>query len=317
MQKGVVSLIYNITKNSVVEEFDTSILESKDITAGYLTLEEFEKIHVQLGITADSIGEYKNAKDSIRTTVEVYNEYISGILTIIEPTSIHEKFDKIGFLIKKNLFLIIKIKDEDDSTKEMFASSLRKYTENVTLEKLIFGFFEQLISGDGIVLEGIGRRITALEENMLNHEPDKYVNNEIFAFKKELLVYKDYYEQLIDIGEELQENDIFQKRDLRYFKIFTNKVGRLRDNVVSLTEMTVHLREAYEATLDINLNQIMKVFTVVTTIFMPLTLIAGWYGMNFNSMPEITWKYGYISTISLSVLVVIFCIIFFKKKKFM
>ena len=59
----------------------------------------------------------------------------------------------------------------------------------------------------------------------------------------------------------------------------------------------------------------MKVLTVVTTIFMPLTLIVGWYGMNFSGMPELEWKHGYLGVIILSLVVVIGEIIFFKWKK--
>jgi magnesium transporter len=60
----------------------------------------------------------------------------------------------------------------------------------------------------------------------------------------------------------------------------------------------------------------MKFFTVVTTIFLPLTLIVGWYGMNFKYMPELTWKYGYFAVIILMIAVVIACLILFKKKKY-
>jgi magnesium transporter len=82
-----------------------------------------------------------------------------------------------------------------------------------------------------------------------------------------------------------------------------------------LRDYTSQVREAYQAKLDYDLNSIIKVFTVVTTIFLPLTLIVGWYGMNFTTMPELTWKYGYVYTIILSIVVVIICIIYFKKKK--
>jgi magnesium transporter len=61
----------------------------------------------------------------------------------------------------------------------------------------------------------------------------------------------------------------------------------------------------------------MKLFTVVTTIFLPLTLIVGWYGMNFTTMPELGWSFGYVYVILLSIIVAIICYIFFKKKKFM
>jgi magnesium transporter len=77
----------------------------------------------------------------------------------------------------------------------------------------------------------------------------------------------------------------------------------------------VYIREALSAALDYNMNFTMKVFTVVSVIFLPLTLIVGWYGMNF-SMPEFTWKYGYIGVIVLSIIVVIVCVLYFRKKKY-
>ena len=76
-----------------------------------------------------------------------------------------------------------------------------------------------------------------------------------------------------------------------------------------------HLGDAYSSSLDLKLNHSMKVFTVITTIFFPLTIIVGWYGMNFNSMPEFTWKYGYIYVIALSAAVVAALVIYGKKKK--
>ena len=77
----------------------------------------------------------------------------------------------------------------------------------------------------------------------------------------------------------------------------------------------MHIREALDAALSYEQNRIMKVFTTVTTVFMPLSLIAGWYGMNFTGMPELGWKYGYAFAGALSVLVILVCIWFFKKKK--
>jgi magnesium transporter len=84
-----------------------------------------------------------------------------------------------------------------------------------------------------------------------------------------------------------------------------------------LQEYSVQVREAYHAQLEYDLNKIMKMFTVVTTVFLPLTLIVGWYGMNFTTMPELTWKYGYLAVIIMSLAVIVFCMIIFKKKKFL
>ena len=64
-------------------------------------------------------------------------------------------------------------------------------------------------------------------------------------------------------------------------------------------------------------NRIMTLLTIVTTIFMPLTLIAGWYGMNFRYMPELEWRFGYLAVFLVSIAVAIFCLIFFRKKKWL
>ncbi len=76
----------------------------------------------------------------------------------------------------------------------------------------------------------------------------------------------------------------------------------------------MHIREALDAALSFEQNRIMKMFTTVSAIFMPLTLIAGWYGMNFAGMPELLWRHGYAFVWILSILVVLLCVWYFKKK---
>ena len=123
--------------------------------------------------------------------------------------------------------------------------------------------------------------------------------------------------KLIDIGEALEdnENEIFDENYLRYIANFTKKTVRLRDDVELLRGSVVHLQDAYQSFIDLKTNHTMQIFTVVSTIFFPLTLIVGWYGMNFKYMPELQWKYGYVFVIALSVIVVAVLAIIGKKKK--
>lgn len=83
----------------------------------------------------------------------------------------------------------------------------------------------------------------------------------------------------------------------------------------TLRESAEQAREAYQAQIDIEQNNVMKIFTVLTAIFLPLTLLVGWYGMNFQYMPELGWKYGYVYVIGLSVVTCVICFVLFKKKK--
>ena len=85
----------------------------------------------------------------------------------------------------------------------------------------------------------------------------------------------------------------------------------------SLSEYTTQIRDLNQAQIDIKQNKIMTILTVITSIFMPLTLIAGWYGMNFVYMPEFQSPIAYPVVIAVSVLIVIVSLIFFKKKKWL
>lgn len=97
-----------------------------------------------------------------------------------------------------------------------------------------------------------------------------------------------------------------------FLSVIDRRLDHLLSSIMSLREYTTQVREAYQAQIDIEQNQTMKILTVITSVFLPLTLVAGWYGMNF-SMPEYSWKYGYIYVIALSVSAVILCILFFYK----
>ena len=79
----------------------------------------------------------------------------------------------------------------------------------------------------------------------------------------------------------------------------------------------IQIRDLYQSQLDKKQNRIMTLLTVITSIFMPLTLIAGWYGMNFKYMPELEYKAAYPVIIVISIAIVAVCLIFFKKKKWL
>ena len=95
-----------------------------------------------------------------------------------------------------------------------------------------------------------------------------------------------------------------------------HRVELLQNHVHLLRENVLQIRELYQSMQDARQNKIMIVITIVTTIFLPLTLITGWYGMNFVYMPELQWRYGYFAVIMISLIIVIAEIIYFKKKKF-
>ncbi|MDF2540341.1 MAG: Mg2 transporter protein CorA family protein [Herbinix sp.] len=294
--------------------------DPEKLTLGIISTEELERCYEQFGFSSLTVAECKQDSHPIHGSIDVYQDYLFGIMIGINASHITVVQDRIGIYIKHNLFLIVVIEDKDDSIRRKFNLALEHINiQKITMERLVFGFLERLISDDYQMLEKLENELSNYEERIVNRKLDKNFNLKITSLRKKLLLLDNYYEQLIVIGEELQENgiDLFNDSNLLYFRIFTDRVTRLNNNTRMLQDYSIHVREAYHALLDFNLNNVMKMFTVVTTIFLPLTLITSWYGMNFTTMPEITWKYGYLLVICLCILVAILCIIFFKKKKFL
>lgn len=193
----------------------------------------------------------------------------------------------------------------------------RRMTGEPTLEKVLFAFLDSLLSGDIKALEDISVLLSEQEEELLREEVDKDFNSTLLALKKKLFRLHNYYEQILDITEAACENDndIFDSDDLMYINNLTKKTERLREDADSLRATVEHLQDAYSSYLDMKMNSTMKIFTVLTSIFFPLTIIVGWYGMNFVHMPELMWKYGYLYVIILSVVTVLILTFVGRKKK--
>jgi len=187
-----------------------------------------------------------------------------------------------------------------------------------SLERFLYDFLEQIVEGDLAVLERYEAELNRIEDTILSTmEPENLERvNEIASDIRKLLVH---YEQVIDMTQELEENEngFFSEENLRYIHLFMNLLLRRHDSAASLREYTVQVRDLYHAQLVVRQNRIMTLLTVVTTIFMPLTLIVGWYGMNFRYMPELEWRFGYPVVILVSITIAVACLLFFKRKKWL
>ncbi|NRT76544.1 CorA family divalent cation transporter [Clostridium beijerinckii] len=240
-------------------------------------------------------------------------DYIS--LKIPTINNVLKQSKKVSMFLQKNVLVFIS--DGNDILEEVISKSKTGEIKGLNLSKLLYAFFDKLTFEDTYHIEELEYEIATLEEGLMTSKNDNYLKK-IIMLRKKLLKLKRYYERLLNIAESIEENDngLIDKKIIRYFRMFTNRINRLYQNVNNLRDYVTQVREAYQAQVDINQNQLMRLFTVVTTIFLPLTLIVGWYGMNFN-MPEYGWSYGYPFVISISVSVVVLCGVWFKKNKWL
>jgi len=310
--------MFYILQDNEIKKTNIEKINGESIHIGFLSMDQLaqnqDKLDIQMNVILDCI----NDQTHLRSNVDVYREFTFGIINIVNVSNVHEPKDRIAFIIKKNQFILVKLKDEDDSCREMFEHAITRSQQSATLGKVIFGLLESLLLNGNKPLETIEKKIIRMEQKLVENDISEHLNRDIFRLRKDLSVLKNYYEQLVDIGEDLLENrnNLLLEEDLRYFSIFNAKAQRLSHNTQLLSEDLIHVREALDASLNYSLNKVMKLFTVVTTIFLPLTLLVGWYGMNFTNMPELTWKYGYVTVIIVCIFIIAISMYLFKKKKY-
>ena len=241
---------------------------------------------------------------------------LTGSFRIPDRNDLTEKDYRFAFALDEKGVVFI---DDTGVATRMIGEIARskKYTEP-GLERFMYDFLEQIISRDLPIMERYETELDDIEDEILRDGEDEnmVIVNDILSNVRELRIH---YEQLIDMTQELLENEngFFNEERLRFLQLFMNRLSRLHTNAASLREHTMQVRDLYRAHLEEKQNGIMTILTVVTTIFMPLTLIVGWYGMNFRYMPELENPWSYPVLIVVSVLIIVGSLIFFKKKKWL
>ena len=250
------------------------------------------------------------------TKIEVNYDSLTGTFSIPSRKELSAEDRKFAFAMDEKGIVFI---DDTNTVTELIESITKiKYWRFPSLERFLYDFLEMIVHDDLLLMEKYERQLDAVEKEILAGAEEECLKriNMVRGDVRELRIN---YEQLIDLGQELEENenDFFKEENLRYFHLFLNRMARLYDVAGSLRDYTVQLNDLYKSRIDMKQNRIMTILTVVTAIFMPLTLIVGWYGMNFVYMPELQSPYGYPAVIAVCLLIVVICLVWFKKKKWL
>lgn len=270
-----------------------------------------EKIHFAL--LADKIITAKN--DAF---INHYSDYTLLSLTLKNHED-PEKNEAIIMILYPDYALLFY--DDKLSTIETHIAHINKvFTQLTEISVPNFLIPYALIRHDLLTDRSFLREIenTTLELEISFTTELKNPQNTILNLRKTLSNYKHYYLSLIELFEDMTEDyeDLLPNdADLNYQRL-TNKLNRLYKYSAMLSEYVSQVNDRYRAQIDLNLNKTMKSFTILSAIFLPLTLIVGWYGMNFEGMPELTFKYGYLYVIGLSVTILTGSLFYIWKRGF-
>lgn len=221
--------------------------------------------------------------------------------------------DKVYIYINNQALLFIS--KAKKTITDLMINALKEDDHVYSLEGLLLLFFELQVMSNPQDLQTLEITISDLENKLLEGEPTN-ITFDLSQIRKVLMEHKHYYEQLLFIFDmlEINEDRFLDDHHRRTIAILSNRLNRLHNSVLNLRDYLTQVRESYQAEVDINLNRIMKIFTVITAIFLPLSLIVGWYGMNIK-MPETQWVYIYPTIIVVSFAIAGLSLLYFKRNK--
>ena len=259
------------------------------------------------------------------TKIEEHDKYIVLILKIFYPNE-HKEEDELDELLQQQVCLILgnnyvltfleKETDFFDDVSSALRNDVLKIRSRQTdyllsvLLNSIMGNYISTISSIDDALEDLEEELLTITNNNDIGVQIQIRRRQYMAMKKAIMPLKEQYIKLLRA-----DNNLIHKINRAYFNDVNDHLQFVLQTIDICRETLSALVDLYISNNDLRMNNIMKRLTIVSTVFIPLTFIAGVWGMNFKAMPELSWEYGYFYAWAVMAIIAITVYLFFKKKK--
>ena len=256
-----------------------------------------------------------------------YDDYVFIVTKMINYNNeLNElNIEQVSFVVGKNFLITFQEREGDvfDLIREKIRSNSGRIRKSGS-DYLAYRLIDTMVDNYFTVLEKVDEHIEKIEDSLLVNPEDGILQN-IHSIRKEIIRLKRAVSPLRDIiyNLEREQYSFIAKSTYVYLRDLYDHIKQIADNVENYREVINGLQEVYISQSGQKMNEIVKILTIISTIFIPLTFIVGIYGMNFHvenspwNMPELTWRYGYPFVIFVMICVVIGMLIFFKRKKWL
>jgi magnesium transporter len=254
-----------------------------------------------------------------RPKLEEYTDYLQAVIKLLTIESGEDaiEYEQLTFILKGNVLVTFQEKTGDvfnsvrNRIKEAKGSVRKKGADY-----LLYALLDLVVDHYFTILDIFGEKLEDLETELLN-DPDKNTLNKLHSLRREtLLLRRTIYplREMVGKFEKLEEPII--NSDIKVFiRDLYDHTVKVIENIEVLRDMTTGLLDLYMNSTSNKMNEIMKVLTIMSAIFIPLTFIAGVYGMNFINMPELQTKNGYFIVLGVMFTVFLGMLVFLKRKK--
>ncbi|SKC86383.1 magnesium/cobalt transporter CorA [Ohtaekwangia koreensis] len=253
-----------------------------------------------------------------RPKAEEFDDYLFFTLKMlyrIDGTAID--YEQISFVLGKNY--LISFQEKEGDWFDGFRDRIRLDQGRVRKKQadyLLYRLIDIIVDNYYNVLDRVGDLIDETEETVYQN-PSTQTFTKIQYLKKELIYLRKALFPLRDALSKIVkgESDFVKEENIRFFSDVYEHVIHLTDSLETYKDLVSSLTDIHINAMNTKMNEVMKVLTVISTIFIPLTFIVGVYGMNFHYMPELDWRWGYYSVWGVMILIVVGMLAFFRHKK--
>ena len=256
-----------------------------------------------------------------RPKMEDFGHYIYIVLKMLDYDEEEKetKVEQVSLILGDNFVISFQEREGDifDRIRERIRNGkgrIRKmgadYLAYVLLDAVVDNYF--------LILEKIGEHIEELEDKVVA-DPRPESLQEIHKLKREMIFLRKSVWPLRELinGLERGESPLIKKASRVFLRDVYDHTIQIIDTVETFRDMASGMHDTYLSSLSNRMNEVMKVLTIIATIFIPLTFIAGIYGMNFKFMPELEWRWAYLAAWCVIVGVAVFMLFFFKRKRWL
>lgn len=312
---------YSESKPNSITEVISIVKSFKGVTwiniDGLHEIKSIEELCTFLGVHKLSMEDILSVGQ--RPKLEEYNSYLQVVLKLlsIEHNQDTIEYEQLTFILKGDVLITFQEKTGDvfNSVRNRIKEakgSIRKRGADY----LLYALFDLIVDHYFSILDDFSEKLDDLETELLDN-PDKNTLNKLHRLRREtLLLRRTIYPmgEMVGRFEKLEEPLI--SADIKVFiRDLYDHTSKVIENIEVLRDMTSGLIDLYMNSASYKLNEIMKVLTIMSAIFIPITFIAGLYGMNFVNMPELAYKNGYFVVLGIMLIVLIGMLIFLKRKK--
>lgn len=229
------------------------------------------------------------------------------------------KVEQVSIILGDNFVISFQEREGDifDPIRERIRNGKGR-VRKMGADYLAYTLLDAIVDNYFIILEKLGERIEELEDRLVT-DPRPETLHEIHKLKREMIFLRKSVWPLREVisGLERVESSLIRKAIRIYLRDIYDHTIQVIDTVETFRDMLSGMHDTFLSSISNRMNEVMKVLTIIATIFIPLTFIAGVYGMNFKFMPELEWRWAYFTVWIVIVIAAISMVIFFKRKKWL